>query len=84
MVHSDKSSIQIHEAIHDIYSLDDVPGIDRIYHVKARLLNDAIQDIGMGRYQVCPWPCSTQRTILIRFPHAVDAFLSCRFRMVRR
>lgn len=25
--------------------------IDPLYHAKAQLLNDAIQDIGMGRYQ---------------------------------
>lgn len=56
MVHSDKSSVQNHEVIHDIYSLDDVPSIDRVYHAKARLLNNAVQDIGMGRYQVSPRP----------------------------
>jgi hypothetical protein len=26
---------------------------DPVYQAKARILNNAIQDIGMGRYQVC-------------------------------
>jgi hypothetical protein len=31
------------------------PGtVDPVYEAKARVLNDAIQAIGMGRYQVCP------------------------------
>lgn len=29
---------------------------DPVYHAKARILNHAIQDIGMGRYQVCRIP----------------------------
>ena len=28
-------------------------GVDPVYQAKARLLNDAIQEIGMGKYQVC-------------------------------
>lgn len=28
-------------------------GIDPIYQAKARILNDALQEIGMGKYQVC-------------------------------
>lgn len=48
-----EASVQVHDAPNDIYSsLDDAPGIDRVYHVKARLLNNAIQKIGMGKYQV--------------------------------
>ena len=27
-------------------------GVDQVYQVKARILNRAIQDIGMGKYQV--------------------------------
>lgn len=27
--------------------------IDPVYQAKARILNDALQEIGMGRYQVC-------------------------------
>lgn len=40
--------------VHDMYSIDDVPGDDRVYHIKARLLNNAIQQTGMGKYQVRP------------------------------
>jgi hypothetical protein len=63
MAYSDKTSAQDHvDTIRDIYSLDDdSDGIDRVYHVKARLLNNAIQEIGMGRYQVRSLAlCSTQ------------------------
>lgn len=28
-------------------------GVDPVYQAKARILNDAFQQIGMGRYQVC-------------------------------
>lgn len=34
----------------DVFDQHD-SGIDPIYQAKARLLNDAFQDIGMGRYQ---------------------------------
>ncbi|KAJ8690756.1 MFS sugar transporter [Pleurotus ostreatus] len=37
-------------AMIDIYA-DDEDAIDPVYQAKARLLNDAIQEIGMGRYQ---------------------------------
>jgi len=58
MSHSDEkksqTSVQVHEPVSDIYSdVDDAPGLDRVYNAKARLLNQAIQDIGMGKYQVC-------------------------------
>ena len=33
----------------DVYTDDDV---DAIYEAKARILNDALQEIGMGKYQV--------------------------------
>ena len=56
MSHSDEkkseTSVRVHETTNDIYSTDDTPGLDRVYHAKARLLNNAIQDIGMGKYQV--------------------------------
>jgi hypothetical protein len=26
--------------------------VDAVYHAKARVLNDALQEIGMGKYQV--------------------------------
>ena len=62
MSHSDEkkseTSVQAHEATNDIYSIDDTPGLDRVYHAKARLLNSAIQEIGMGKYQVRPRLCS--------------------------
>ena len=45
-----ETSVQIHDATSDIYSED--PGPDRVYHAKARLLNNAVQEIGMGKYQV--------------------------------
>lgn len=35
----------------DVYGEDD-SGVDPVYQAKARILNDALQDIGMGRYQV--------------------------------
>ncbi|KAG9309971.1 MFS general substrate transporter [Chiua virens] len=34
--------------VHDVY---DEPTIDPVYQAKARILNDALQDIGMGKYQ---------------------------------
>lgn len=35
---------------HDIYEEDD--SVDPVYHAKARVLGDAFQEIGMGKYQV--------------------------------
>jgi len=58
MLHSEEKKsetfIQVHEAINDLYSFDEAPGLDRVYHAKVRLLNNALQEIDMGRYQVCP------------------------------
>lgn len=53
MSDSDKNSAQfeIRETTHDMYSLDDASGVDRVYHIKAGLLNNTIQQIGMGKYQ---------------------------------
>ncbi|OSC97469.1 MFS general substrate transporter [Trametes coccinea BRFM310] len=39
----------IHVETHDIF--EDDSGVDPVYQVKARILNDAIQEIGMGKYQ---------------------------------
>ena len=48
----------------DVYAGD---GLDPVYQAKARILNDALQEIGMGKYQVSnfflfntifPWLCS--------------------------
>jgi hypothetical protein len=47
-------STEVHEATSDIYSSDEPPGLDRVYYAKARLLNNAVQEIGMGKYQVRP------------------------------
>ena len=85
MSHSDEkkseTSVRIHEATNDIYSIDDTPGLDRVYHAKARLLNNAIQEIGMGKYQVRPrpnfWEIHTNRSSIV-------VALRCHgFRMVR-
>lgn len=35
---------------HDIYEGDD-SAVDPVYQAKARILNDAFQEIGMGKYQ---------------------------------
>ena len=35
----------------DVYDEED-SGIDPVYQAKARILNDALQEIGMGKYQV--------------------------------
>ena len=35
----------------DVYDGEE-SGVDPIYHAKARILNQAIQEIGMGKYQV--------------------------------
>jgi len=65
MLHSDEkkseTSVQVREATNDLYSFDEAPGLDRVYHAKARLLNNALQEIGMGRYQVRPHPYSPQK-----------------------
>ncbi|THH32408.1 hypothetical protein EUX98_g1754 [Antrodiella citrinella] len=39
------------ELLRDVYEDEDT-GMDPIYHAKARILNSAFQEIGMGRYQV--------------------------------
>lgn len=52
----DKSAIEVsvnneqpETALVDLYN---DTSIDPVYHAKARILNEAIQNIGMGRYQV--------------------------------
>ena len=53
-----ETSVQVHaSAASHIYS-EEAPGlrVDRVYNAKARLLNNAIQEIGMGKYQVRPEP----------------------------
>lgn len=36
---------------HDIYEGEDL-AVDTVYYAKARILNAAFQEIGMGKYQV--------------------------------
>ena len=44
------------------YVLDaDEAGVDPVYQAKARILNDAFQEIGMGKYQVRYVPFRWQR-----------------------
>ncbi|OBZ68823.1 putative MFS-type transporter PB1E7.08c [Grifola frondosa] len=40
----------LHVETHDVYD-EEESGVDPVYQAKARLLNDAFQEIGMGRYQ---------------------------------
>ena len=77
-----QTSVQVHEALNDIYSIDDAPALDRVYHAKARLLNQAIQEIGMGKYQVCPEFYPQKIPPLIY--RSVVALLRCRFWVVLR
>ena len=49
------SFVQVPEATSDIYSSSEgAPALDRVYHAKATLLNNAVQEIGVGKYQVRP------------------------------
>ena len=73
--------VQVQEVTSDIYSVDGAPGIDRVYLAKARLLNNAIQEIGMGKYQVCAQPRFPGVTV--KSSSAVVALLRCRLRLVR-
>ncbi|KAI0754802.1 sugar transporter [Daedaleopsis nitida] len=41
---------KVHVNTHDVFD-EEESGIDPVYQAKARLLNDAFQEIGMGRYQ---------------------------------
>jgi hypothetical protein len=36
----------------DVYQSEE-GSLDPVYQAKARILNDALQEIGMGKYQVC-------------------------------
>ncbi len=51
----EKSDIETHSRVLDVpdQSLDVFEGtLDPVYEAKAKILNDAIQEIGMGKYQV--------------------------------
>ena len=41
-----------HMEAHDMFDGEE-DAVDPVYQAKARVLNDAFQEIGMGRYQVC-------------------------------
>ena len=41
----------VQDAKHDVFDGDEA-GVDPVYQAKARVLNDAFQEIGMGKYQV--------------------------------
>ena len=62
MSHSDEKKsgtpAQVYDATSDIH-FEEAPGLDLAYHAKAGLLNNAIQEIGMCRYQVRPQPYSS-------------------------
>ena len=48
---SDVESKGIVVHTHDVFD-EEESGIDPVYQAKAKLLNDALQEIGMGKYQV--------------------------------
>ncbi|KAG9217641.1 hypothetical protein CCMSSC00406_0003670 [Pleurotus cornucopiae] len=54
-------------AMVDIYADDDEDAIDPVYQAKARLLNEAIQEIGMGRYQASYWSPTSKATIFTSY-----------------
>lgn len=51
-----QSKEQPQQPLEDLY--DDDPDIDPVYHAKARILNRAIQEIGMGKYQIHLFVCA--------------------------
>lgn len=54
-------------AMVDIYADDDEDAIDPVYQAKARLLNEAIQEIGMGKYQASYWSLTSKATIFTSY-----------------
>lgn len=53
---------------HDVYT-EEESGIDPVYQAKARILNDALQEIGMGKYQAS--------FIQLRVIYSISANTSC-------
>lgn len=51
----DKASA--HEIKADTKNIYTDDAIDPIYQAKGHILNDALQEIGMGKYQVCNHVC---------------------------
>lgn len=44
----------------DLYGASDT-SLDLVYKAKAKVLGDAFQEMGMGKYQVCVWAASKVR-----------------------
>lgn len=47
---TEKQTHEVHVHTETVFTDD---ALDPVYQAKARILNDAIQEIGMGRYQWC-------------------------------
>jgi hypothetical protein len=45
-------SLSFRPTILSVQDLHDEGSVDPVYHAKARVLNQALQEIGMGKYQV--------------------------------
>ena len=74
--------VRVREATDDIYSSSEgAPALDRVYHAKATLLNTAVQEIGVGKYQV---RLQLYSPILTNSSSLVVALRRRRFRMVCR
>jgi hypothetical protein len=50
-ISAEKSSIAVDEKLRDLAGEDEIDFGDLLYQKKARLLNAAMQEMGMGRYQ---------------------------------
>lgn len=74
--------VQVYEPADIYYSPEGDTGPDRVYHAKARLLNTAVREIGVGKYQVRPQPYSPLN--LANLSSTEVALLCHRFRMVCR
>lgn len=66
---------------HDMYEGDD-SAVDPVYQAKAHILNDAFQEIGMGRYQVCVYCPTASCDIWLTAPVAVVPLHCCGVWMV--
>ena len=75
--------VYVNEATDIYYSPEGGHGPDRVYHAKARLLNTAVHEIGVGKYQARPLPYISPAD-LTNLSSAAMALLRHRFRMVRR
>ncbi|KZT09210.1 MFS general substrate transporter [Laetiporus sulphureus 93-53] len=50
--HVDTEARALHAETQDVYDEEEA-GVDPVYQAKARVLNDALQEIGIGKYQWC-------------------------------